>query len=64
MSRDLRLHRIPADVLDYEIVQEQAVALGRMGRALEAVLAGWPSSMLPIRVRARRHRCGSCDVLW
>src|SRR6476469_2346502 len=39
MSRDLRLHRIPADVLNYEIVQEQAVALGRMGRALEAVLA-------------------------
>jgi hypothetical protein len=39
MSRDLRLHRTPADVLDYEIVQEQAAALGRMGRALEAALA-------------------------
>jgi hypothetical protein len=39
MSRDFRLHRTPADVLDYEIVQEQAAALGRMGRALEAALA-------------------------
>jgi len=39
MSRDVRLHRIPVDVLDYEIVQEQAAALGRMGRALEKALA-------------------------
>jgi hypothetical protein len=39
MSRNLRLHRTPVDVLDYEIVQEQAAALGRMGRALEASLA-------------------------
>jgi hypothetical protein len=39
MSRDLRLHRAPVDVLDYEIVQEQAAALGRIGRALEAALA-------------------------
>ena len=39
MSRDLRLHRTPVDVLDYEIVQEQAAALGRMGRALETALA-------------------------
>jgi hypothetical protein len=39
MSRDLRLHRTPVDVLDYEIAQEQASALGRMGRALEAALA-------------------------
>jgi hypothetical protein len=39
MSRDFRLHRTPLDVLDYEIVQEQAAALGRMGRALEAALA-------------------------
>jgi hypothetical protein len=28
----------PADLLDYEIVQEQASALGRMGRALETAL--------------------------
>jgi hypothetical protein len=39
MSRDFRLHRAPVDVLNYEIAQEQAVALGRLGRALEAVLA-------------------------
>src|SRR5262245_44979056 len=39
MSRDFRLPRTPVDVLDYEIVQEQAAALGRMGRALEAALA-------------------------
>jgi Family of unknown function (DUF6665) len=39
MSRDFHLHRTPLDVLDYEILQEQAAALGRMGRALEAALA-------------------------
>jgi hypothetical protein len=38
MSRDLR-RRTPLDVLNYEIVEEQAAALGRMGRALEATLA-------------------------
>src|SRR6185437_5646813 len=39
MSRDFILHRTPLDVLDYEIVQEQASALGRMGRSLEDALA-------------------------
>ena len=39
MSHDSRRHRTPTDVLDYEIVQEQAAALGRMGRALETALA-------------------------
>ena len=39
MSREFRLDRTPADVLDYEIAQEQAVALGRLGRALEDALA-------------------------
>jgi hypothetical protein len=39
MSRDIRVQRTPLDVLEYEIVQEQAAALGRMGRALEAALA-------------------------
>ena len=39
MPRDFHLHRTPVDVLNYEIVQEQAAALGRMGRALEAALA-------------------------
>ena len=36
MSRDLRP---PVDILHYEIVQEQASALGRMGSALEHSLA-------------------------
>ncbi len=31
--------KTPLDVLEYELVQEQAAALGRMGRALEAALA-------------------------
>src|SRR4029077_11757636 len=39
MSRDFRLHRASVDVLNYEIAQEKAVALGRMGRALEKALA-------------------------
>jgi hypothetical protein len=30
--------RAPIDVLNYEIVQEQAAALGRLGRGLEAAL--------------------------
>ena len=36
MPRDLRP---PVDILHYEIVQEQASALGRMGRTLEQSLA-------------------------
>jgi len=36
MSRDLRP---PVDILHYEIVQEQASALGRMGHTLEQTLA-------------------------
>ena len=39
MSRDGRLQGSPADILGYEIVEEQAAALGRLGRALEAALA-------------------------
>jgi hypothetical protein len=39
MSRDFRLDRAPIDVLNYEIAQEKAIALGRMGRALEQALA-------------------------
>lgn len=31
--------KTPADLLGYEIIQEQASALGRLGRALEAALA-------------------------
>jgi hypothetical protein len=39
MFREFHPHRPPVGVLDYEIAQEQAAALGRMGRALEAALA-------------------------
>lgn len=39
MAHDLCRHRTPFDVLQYEIVEEQASSLGRMGRALEAALA-------------------------
>ncbi|MHC2466516.1 DUF6665 family protein [Bradyrhizobium embrapense] len=39
MSRDFRLDRAPIDVLAYEIAEERASALGRMGRALEQALA-------------------------
>lgn len=39
MSRDVRLHEAPVGVLAYEIAQEKAAALGRMGRALEQALA-------------------------
>ena len=58
MSRDLRP---PVDILHYEIVQEQASALGRMGRTLEQALtrlrefdaahaaAEVPASMQPVR---------------
>ncbi|WP_407174665.1 DUF6665 family protein [Bradyrhizobium sp. STM 3562] len=39
MSRDFRLHRAPVGILDYELAEERATALGRMGRALERALA-------------------------
>ncbi len=38
MSRDFSFYRAPVGVLDYEIAQEKAVGLGRMGRALEEAL--------------------------
>jgi hypothetical protein len=63
MSRDFRLHRTPVDVLNYEIAQEQAAALGRMGRALEEALARLqefdttdPHSGAPASVRQARRR--------
>jgi hypothetical protein len=62
MSRDFILHRTPLDVLDYEVVQEQASALGRMGRALEEALAALrefdaahPRSDAPAPARQERH---------
>jgi hypothetical protein len=39
MPSDFRPHRTPVDVLSYEMLEEQAAALGRMGRALETALA-------------------------
>lgn len=38
MSRDFRLDRVPVDILAYELAEERASALGRMGRALEQAL--------------------------
>jgi len=62
MSRDFRLDRTPVDVLNYEIAQDQAVALGRMGRALEQALArlrefdaGDPRSDEPALARQARR---------
>jgi hypothetical protein len=56
MSHKFRPDRTPVNILDYEIAQEQAVALGRLGRALEAALAklrefdaGMPASALQAR---------------
>jgi len=50
------------DVLDYEIVQEQAAALGRMGRALEVALAKLrefdavhPRAGAPVSTQKARH---------
>ena len=50
------------DVLDYEIVQEQAAALGRMGRALEEALAklrefdaAHPRAGAPVSTQKARH---------
>ena len=39
MSRDFGRHRLPVDVLAYELSEEKASALGRMGRGLEQALA-------------------------
>ncbi|MHC4050573.1 DUF6665 family protein [Bradyrhizobium sp. 25ACV] len=60
MSRDLRP---PVDILHYEIVQEQASALGRMGRTLEQALtrlrefdAAHPSSEAPASLQPARRK--------
>ncbi len=39
MSGDFRFRQTGFDVLSYEIAEERAAALGRMGRALEQALA-------------------------
>jgi hypothetical protein len=60
MSRDLRP---PVDILHYEIVQEQASALGRMGRTLEQALtrlrefdAAHAASELPASMQPARRK--------
>lgn len=62
MSRDFRLLRAPVDVLAYEIAEEKASALGRLGRALEQALAtlrefdaAQPGSDTPATARQARR---------
>jgi hypothetical protein len=62
MSRDFHPHRPPADALTYEIAQEKAAALGRMGRALEKALASLldfdaahPRAGAPVSVQQARR---------
>lgn len=60
MSRDLRP---PVDILHYEIVQEQASALGRMGRTLEQSLmrlrefdAAYANAEMPVAMQPARRK--------
>ncbi len=49
----------PADLLDYEIIQEQASALGRLGRGLEEalrVLREFDAECVPVRTRSPAER--------
>jgi hypothetical protein len=69
--RPLRTGRFPANepaaVLDYEIAQEQAAALGRMGRALERALAALSAfeSTSPSGKAARSALVqAASDALW
>lgn len=62
MSYDPRLLGTPVDVLNYELVQEQATTLGRIGRTLETALerlrefdAKHPREDAPQPVRQARH---------
>ena len=61
----------PAAALDYEIAQEMASALGRMGRALESALnalAEFDAAAPEPAPRARADRAGlvahAADALW
>jgi hypothetical protein len=65
--------RTPVDVLNYEIVQEQASALGRLGRGLEAALrdlrefdAAYPQPDVSSEERQTRRALVSAagHVLW
>jgi hypothetical protein len=53
MSRDFRLDRAPIDVLNYEIAQEKAAALGRMGERWKRRSPSYESLMAPTHARAR-----------
>lgn len=68
MSRDLRP---PVDILHYEIVQEQASALGRMGRALEQALtrlrefdAAHPETPAAMQAARRKLVMEAGQALW
>jgi len=52
-------HRTPAAALDYEIAQEKAASLGRLGRGLEAalaVLAAFDAQERELSADTRRER--------
>ena len=58
----------PAAALDYEIAQEKASTLGRLGRALEAALAAlrdFDAEARELSPEARRELVGQAgDALW
>jgi hypothetical protein len=65
--------RTPVDALNYEIVQEQAAALGRLGRGLEAALKALQefdaghlrSEASPVERQARRTLVSAAGhALW
>jgi hypothetical protein len=52
-------HQRPADLLEYELIQEKASALGRLGRALEsslAAIAAFDATTLPREARSAETR--------
>jgi hypothetical protein len=64
--------RVPIEALDYELAQEKASALGRLGRALEralATLAAFDAEhAAPLRAEQRRNRAALVEqagvALW
>ncbi len=61
----------PANLLDYEIAQEKAAALGRLGRALEQALAALREFDAAVRVASPAERAlrrtlvfEAGDALW
>ena len=64
-------HKSPAAALDYEVAQEMASALGRMGRGLESALkalAEFDAVAGELDPRGRADRAGliafAADALW